>query len=865
MPLAAGEKLGPYEILTPIGAGGMGEVYKARDTRLDRVVAVKVSKTAFDQRFDREARAVAALNHPNICTLHDVGPDYLVMEYVGGTELKGPLPVAKAIELACQILDALDAAHRLGITHRDLKPGNILVTKTGVKVLDFGLAKMGRAPGALLSDEKTAEATVTMEGTIAGTLYYMAPEQLQGKADVDSRADIFAFGCVLFEMLTGKRAFDGTDAASVIAAVMERPAPAVAEIAPGPLDRVLQKCLAKDPDDRWQTARDLKTELLWAAEGRAVSLVTAKARPRWWIGATAVATLAAGALAFVHFREKPPALPGARFNVVLTAPYFTLSPDGRNLAYVNSGGGATRIWIRALDSLQPRELPGTDGAYYPFWSPDGANLGFFAQGKLKKIAVAGGPAESLCDATSPRGGSWNREGVIIFGNLQGGLYRVSAEGGTPQPLTRLAASDNADSDRYPEFILGGRRFLFTSLRGTAEASGIYAGSTDSAPPVRILSDRSRAFYVPPGAGSRNGQLLFVRGNTLMALPFDPEKLRAEGAAVPMVEDLSPTPNTYFGAYSASENGILLYHSGTSTTTRNLLWIDRTGKRVAITGEPQPLFSPALSPDGKHAAYSLRASSGGTDIWLHDLERGTLNRFTFSPGFSGYPLWSPDGSYIVFGISGTNPFRLVDADFYRKPASGAANPELLLHAGLNATVEDISSDGKWLVYTKTETQTNNDLWLLPLQGEHKPQKYLDSPANEFLAQFSPDGKWMAYTSDETGQAEVYVQPIPATGEKHQISKTGGARPRWRRDGKELFYIAYDGKLMSVPVKLGGTAFDFGAPQSVMPQPLFGGAQGPGFGYQPSADGQKFLAAVPAEQTAAPVPFTIWLNWQASLKK
>jgi Tol biopolymer transport system component len=352
----------------------------------------------------------------------------------------------------------------------------------------------------------------------------------------------------------------------------------------------------------------------------------------------------------------------------------------------------------------------------------------------------------------------------------------------------------------------------------------------------------------------------------MALPFDPVKLRSAGAAVPLAEDLAGTPNTYFGAFSASQNGVLLSHSGGSIRTWNLMWVDRSGKRVPISGEPQSLYFPALSPDVKRAAYSLAAPSGQADIWLQDLEKGTVSRFTFGPAMSTAPLWSPDASYILYANIGANPLRRVNGDFYRKPANSAANPELLLHTGLNPIPYDISRDGKWLVYSETGAQTNEDLWLLPLEGEHKPMEYLVSPSNEGSAQFSPDGKWMVYVSDESGRPEVYVQPIPTSGEKHQISKTGGTRPRWRQDGKELLYVAADGKLMSAPVKPGGPAFDFGTTQPVMAQPLFGGSAAPsGAGYQLAPDGQRFLVVIAAEQTPAASPYTVWLNWQASLKK
>ncbi len=870
MALSAGDKLGPYEILAPIGAGGMGEVYRARDPRMGREVAIKVSAERFSERFDREVRAVASLNHPNICQIYDVGPNYLVMEMIDGPTLaerikEGAIPLEESLHIVHQIGDALEAAHEKGIVHRDLKPGNVKVKPDGVvKVLDFGLAKVGGTPTVPTEDSPTISMAATQAGVILGTAAYMSPEQARGKP-VDKRADIWAFGVVLYEMLAGRRLFAGEDISEILAGVIkEEPR---LDKAPAPVRRLLRACLEKDPKkrlrdvaDAWQLLEEAPTTPATAPSPSRLGMVAG--------GLAVVLAVGLGAVSWLHFRETQPMLPAARFEVVLPEgtglTFLSLSPDGRNLAFVSNEGGTTRIWLRQLDSLESHALPGTDDASYPFWSPDGANLGFFAQGKLKKISAAGGPAQTLCPAPTARGGTWNQNQEIIFApDLTGGLYRVSAEGGVPALISKFTPAGNADSQRYPEFLPSGNAFLYLYQSGQPETTGIYAGFLDGSQPVRILPDVSRAVYVPPVPGGRAGSILFRRENTLMAQPFDVDKLRTAGEMVPLAEEVGITVNESFGAYSASENGVLLYRTGAAQVQRTLVWLERSGKRTPVKDEPQPFTYPALSPDGKRAAVSVGSLTEASDIWLQDLERGVPTRFTFGPRVSMDPVWSPDGSSIVF----VNRPAPIVFDFYRKPANNAGKEELLLHAGINASAYDISPDGKTLVYSETGAKTKDDLWLLPLTenaGDRKPVKYLDSPYNERLAQFSPDGKWMAYVSDESGRNQVYVQPIPATGAKRQISTMGGSAPRWCRDCKELFYISADRNMMTVPVKLGGPAFDFGAPQ-----PLFDKAPGPAardFRYQPSADGKRFLAlVVPEGEASAPSPVTVWLNWQAGLKK
>jgi serine/threonine protein kinase len=661
MPLSAGDRLGPYEILALIGAGGMGEVYKARDTRLDRTVAIKVSKEQFSQRFEQEARAIAMLNHPNICTLHDVGPNYLVMEYIDGQPLKGPLPLDDALRLATQIADALDGAHRKGITHRDLKPGNILVTKAGVKVLDFGLARVAhKAP----ADGDTVTMAMTDPGTVLGTFQYMAPEQLEAK-EADARTDLFTFGAVLYEMVTGRKAFEGKSQASLISAIMSSQPPLMAELqpmTPAALDRVVKTCLAKDPEERWQSARDLKLALEWVANGPE-PVRPAPSRSRFGKVAAAIAavlSVALGVLAFVHFREAPPEQRSLRFQIPppekSNIQFFRLSPDGRFLAFIAAG----RLWIRALDLLQSQPIPGTDGATDPFWSPDSQFIGFFAQGKLKKIAASGGPPQILCDASNFPGGAWNRDGVILFARTTTSeLFRVPATGGVPVQVTTKSIS--AVSHRFPEFLPDGRHFVYTVVFGGTEESGIYAGSLDGKPPVRLLPDGSNAIYAPPGAAGRSGHLLFRRGDALMAQPFDPARLRMSGDVFPVAErvGVGVYGNIDLGPFSLSENGTLAYGAG-GTPTIQLAWTDRAGKSNGLFGPPGPYNRFRLAPDEKRIAFN----DANLDIGVLDSVRGVTSRLTFDPAVDVTPMWSPDGLRVLWSSNRNGGF-----DLYIKSANG----------------------------------------------------------------------------------------------------------------------------------------------------------------------------------------------------
>ncbi len=879
MALAPGHRLGPYQIVAPIGAGGMGEVYRATDTRLDRTVAVKVlpahlaQNTEFRQRFEREARIVSNLNHPHICALHDIGQqdgvDFLVMEFLEGETLSarlahGALALEQALPIAIQIAAALAEAHRHGVSHRDLKPGNVMLTRTGSKLLDFGLAKFtpaGTPAGSTIGASPTEG--FTSAGAILGTFQYMSPEQLQGK-DADPRSDIFAFGAVLFEMLTGRKAFEGTTPAALAGAILHTEPPSVATPS---LDRLIKRCLAKDPEARWQSARDLGAELEWIAESSAPKAVPlpavaapAPSRPRLpWV-LVAVATAAALVLAAVLFLKPPPEQRLLKLSVVPPekasfGPNLVLSPDGRRLAFVATGAdGRSTVWVRPLDSLVAHPLSGTDGALKPFWSPDSQSLGFFAQGKLKRIDVAGGPAQTLADATAGRGGAWSRDGIIIFAPSAGGpLMQAPATGGESKPLTALDSSRQETLHRWPHFLPDGRRFLFTARSNTRENSGIFAGSLDSKTVKRIVSGESTVTYAP-GRDPARGHILFIRENSLMAQPFDAGRLETTGPAVPSAEQVSYSAAA--GAmFSASANGILAYRTGAGANSM-LAWFDRTGKQVGQAASQAIYISLDLSPDERRVVATLGDAQGAQpDLWLFELARGVSTRFTFDAATDWSPVWSRDGSRIAFAS-----MRNGGSDLYAKVSSGAGTDELLLKSPELKLASDWSPDGRRLLYSTVSAKTGSDLWTLPLEGDRAqrapPAPYLQTQFNERQGQFSPDGRWVAYVSDEGGASQVYVQPFPPSGAKWQLSTGGGADPRWRQDGKEIFYLAPDRRLMAVEVKTGANL------EAGVAKPLFDsrfpGTPEFGRNYGVASNGQRFLLRVPAEESA-PAPITVVVNW------
>jgi Tol biopolymer transport system component/predicted Ser/Thr protein kinase len=868
MELKPGDKLGPYEIVSPIGQGGMGEVWKARDPRLDRMVAIKVSRAGFTERFKQEARLVAQLNHPNICTLHDVGPNYLVMEFVEGVPLKGPLPVEKAVEYAGQILDALDAAHRKSIVHRDLKPANILVTKQGIKLLDFGLAK--QAPG-LGPDDVTIHA-MTAEGQISGTLQYMAPEQLHGK-EADARSDIFAFGCVLYEMLSGAKAFSGSSAASVIAAILDRPAPSVTDVAPPALDRVLKRCLEKDPENRWQTARDLKAELEWIAGAAPQIEAGDPSRSRFGLVMAAVAgvmaVLAAG-VGFIHFREKP--LEANRMRFEIPEPEnrgnysLALSSDGRKLAFLGPGG----LWIRDLDSLESRLLPGTDDVATAtfFWSPDGRFLGYVAgQGrKLMKIDISGGRPETLGDVPGDMlGGTWNQDGLIVLGRLDGPLSRVSQSGGTAAPLMNRDASIGEIRQIWPYLLPDRKHLVYQAASSQTERNGIYLATLDGKD-RKLLVQRAEISplgemlaYAPPAASGELGHLLFLRNGALLALALNSRSFEPAGEAFRVADDVA--------AFSVSSNGVLAYQKGTAAGTQSLRWFDRTGKPLGNLGPPANRYAdPTFSPDGKRVAVSKEDSPRTLDIWLIDVARGVPTRLTFDSRDDRFFAWSPDGSRLAY-VSG---FGRAHTEMYVKNTDGTGNPELIYKSSNDLAATSWSSNGKFLLFGENTAKTGQDLFTLPMDrkaAERKPIPYLQTPFQEFAGRFSPDPEshYVLYLSNESGKFEAYVQSFPPGGGKFQISNGGARGVRWSRDGKEIFYNSLDGNaLFSVKVK---TAPKF---EAEVPKPLFrteGGNVGAVATFDVTPDGNRFLVitAAQAPDSGSAPKITVVVNWTAGLAK
>ena len=889
MTLRAGTKLGPYEILAPLGAGGMGEVYRARDTRLERTVAVKVLPAQLSaspearQRFEREAKTISQLSHPHICALHDVGreghTEYLVMELLEGDTLtarlaKGALPLEQTLRYGQEIADALDKPHRQGIVHRDLKPGNVMLTKAGVKLLDFGLAKAFPSPGGrgVGDDGLTSLPTqqgLTQEGTILGTFQYMAPEQLEGK-DADARTDIFALGAVLYEMATGKKAFSGASQASLISAIMkEEPPPSIQPTMPPALDRIVRTCLAKDPEDRWQSAADIKRELRWIAEGsQAAAAAPPVARRRnhwlgWGLAGVAFLALLAAVMAAKRYASRAEALSRPmRSSIVLpdktAVRSLAISPDGRRLVVVaRDSTGRNLLWIRPLDSLSAQALPGTENPSFPFWSPDSRVIGFFADGKLKKIDASGGPVQTLCDAPISRGGAWGPDGTIVFSPVSDGpLFRVSASGGAPTPLTRFDAARGETSHRWPFFLPDGRRFLYVvaSFGGRTEKTGIYVGSLDSMGEKFLVSANSRVAYAPPG------YLLYARDRTLLAQPFDAKDARILGDPLPVAEQIQFFPHNYNTLFSVSENGVLLYQTRSAAGLAQLAWFDRSGVQIGVLGAPGDQSNPRISPDGKRVVLNINdPQTGNNDIWLYESAGGLPTRLTSDPAFDIGPVWSPDGSRIVF-----MSIRKGRPDLFQRSASGSGSDEALYVSDRSKYPTDWSPDGRVILYRCFDAESNFELWTVPVAGDRKPAPFLKLPFGVTCGQFSPDGRWVAYASNESGRWEIYVTAFPEPGGNWKISNGGGDEPRWRRDGKELYYTAPDGKLMAVDVK-GGSTFEAGAAKPLFQtrrrEPI---ASADLFSYDVSADGRRFLINTDVGEVTS-LPLTVVLNWTEELKK
>lgn len=846
----------------------MGEVYRAIDTRLDRTVAVKVlpSHLSSDpdkrQRLDREARAVSSLSHPHICALFDIGheqqTDFLVMEYLEGKTLeqlleKGPLPADQVLRYGIEIADALDKAHRKGIIHRDLKPGNIMITSAGAKVLDFGLAKLA-ASEPFESEAETKSRSLTMDGAVLGTLPYMAPEQLEGRA-LDARADVFAFGAVLYEMASGGRPFTATQRAGLIAAILTTDPPSL----PGALGRVAGKCLAKDPEDRWQTMRDVTLELKWIREAKALPASPAAKRPRlaWipWVLASAMFLTALVLFVRSNRGNNPVQATPQQIRFTVNPPQdstfdgsIAISPDGNTLAFVaTSHSGISSLWIRALDSVDSQILAGTQGASEPFWSPDSKFLGFFADGHIKKIAIPGGSAQAICEAQDPRGGTWNGEGVILFAaNAGGGLYRVSQAGGNVTQVTTLNEQRNEGSHRYPTFLPDGRHFLFFVLGMNAENTGIGLGSLDSKETTWLLPADSSGVY---GA---QGNLFYVRNQSLMGVAFDAKLLKTIGdpyLVANQVWTMGYVPA--LTAISAASNNVIAYRSGGILKT-HLLFFDRSGKQVRPEGPAGMCHEPALSPDEKKLSLScMDPQTALGHVWLMDLTRGTMTRFTSSSSFEANSTWSQDAKSVYYSS-------YPEGGLYRQGVE-TADRELLLKPETFSITDDATRDGRYLVYTSLDFKSNRThLWILPLFGNRKPVPYLQTTFNEMNARVSPDGRWLAYSSDESGREEVYVQSFPAAANKAQISNDGGAQPAWRGDGKELYYVAPDKKVMSVDIKE-GALLEPGVPR-VLFQTEIAKAMEARNQYEVTSDGRLFMVNTPVREIAA-APIIVFANWTA----
>ncbi|HEV8376091.1 MAG TPA: protein kinase [Candidatus Polarisedimenticolia bacterium] len=904
MSLSPGTRLGPYEIVGPLGAGGMGEVHRARDTRLNRDVAIKLipavlaSHEQIRQRFEREAKAISSLNHPNICTLYDVGhtsaqagaegPDqlYLVMELLEGESLasrlhRGPLPLLELLKVGQQVASALDAAHRQGIVHRDLKPGNIMLAKSGAKLLDFGLARTaaGEAPpvsglsssNSLMPTAMPQAGPLTAEGTILGTFQYMAPEQLEG-SEADARTDIFSLGALLYELATGKRAFQGNSRTSLIAAIVSsQPAPiaTVTPMTPPALDHVVRRCLEKDPDDRWQSARDVAAELHWIAEAGSQAGVAApigmrrKTREKLAWGVAALLGLVSILLGIVTMSRPAPAPRAFRATLVpppehALIPFdqlgLSLSPDGKTLAFVSAAAdGRKQIWLRNLSEIAARPVRETDGAWYPFWSPDGQTLGFFADNKLKTIDLRGGSPRTLADAPSGRGGSWSRAGVILFApNISSPILRISSDGGKAQPVTTYDPKSEV-THRWPVFLPDGRHFLYVS-RGRTEGSinvgRLMLGSLDERRSSMLIEDASNGLYVQPG------YIIYGRSANLYARRFDPASLKLSGQPVPIVTDkMSYWEAKNFIPFAASDDGTLVYLPESIRPTE-MRWYDRQGRLLGSLGPAGFLLTPRVSPDGRKVAYVQGDSPHAlNDIWIRDLEFNRAFRLTQQSGLYSTPTWAPDGDQVAFLCQpkGTQ-------DLCVTSLSSGGETRMLYASSTWKSIGSWMPDGKGVLFASQDPQTDQDLMLLADKEKGNPTIVLRTPFAEDDPKVSPDGHRMAFTSNQTGRTEVYVRNLAGTSGQWQVSTDGGWQPRWRSDGKELIYAAPDGYVMAVPLQSGGD-FRPGAPSRLFLMPEPSELENPVL-EDVTGDGNRFLLSVPTTSRSS-IGFHSIIGWPAVL--
>jgi Tol biopolymer transport system component len=880
--LLIGRELGSYQIISLLGAGGMGEVYRARDTRLDRIVAIKVfpqqfaNQTDLRERFEREARAIASLNHPHICVLHDVGRqdgmDYLVLEYLEGETLadrvkKGPLPLVEVLRYAVEIADALDKAHRKGITHRDLKPGNIMLTKSGAKLLDFGLAKLGRIAGQAksLSELPTEKDAITAQGTILGTLQYMAPEQVEGK-QVDARTDIFAFGVVIYEMATARKAFEGQSQGSLVAKILDAepiPMSSLQPMTPPALDHLVNRCLAKDPDERWQSAKDICEQLRWisgsipaSAEVKSVPAYKNWRKTLAWTAMGVVACAIVGIFAWMYkpaptqpvTRTVINLAPGQQLAGLENGPAVALSPDGTHLAYVARQGGTQQIYLRAMDSLEARPIPGSEGAVNPFFSPDDQWLGFFASGKLNKVSVSGGAAVILGDAGNPRGASWGSQGIIAFTPSPTSLLlQAPGAGGVERWLIR--SKEVGNGEQWPEFLPGGKAVLFVA--GTS--------GSDSGVAVQSLGTGERRDLIPGATQPRyasSGHLVYGQRGSLLAVPFDPQRLAVTGGPVPLVDGVLQSPISGATHYSIANNGSLVYVlGGVRSIQRRLVWVNRNGAEQPLGAPARAYQYPRLSPDGRRIAVGINEQD--FQIWLYDVSQEMLTRFTFAGNFNNSATWTPDGKRIAFMSNSDGP-----SNVFWQLADGSGSPERLT-TGVNRQIpQSWSPDGQKLAFFQINPNKETGIWMLRM-SDRKAQPFVEAAFDAMTPRFSPDGSWLAYVSDESGRGEVYIQSYPGPGGKRQITTEGGTEPVWNPNGREMFYRS-GGKMMAVDIAT-QPSFLVGKPRLLFEGPYLPSPLAPP-NYDVSPDGQRFLMVKPAEQEQAPpTQINVVLNWFEELKR
>ena len=900
MALTSGTRLGPYEIQSPLGAGGMGEVYRARDTRLDRAVAVKILPAHLSdnpearQRFEREARAISSLNHPNICTLHDIGSQdgttYLVMEYVEGETLearlqKGPLSLKQALAHGMEICDALEKAHRAGIVHRDLKPGNVMLTASGAKLLDFGLAKpvvLGAQAGSgksnltpstptmNLSMLTATPAALTQQGTIVGTFQYMAPEVLQGQ-EANPRSDIFSFGCVLYEMVTGRRAFEGKTQLSVMSAILEREPEPLANVqptSPATLDYTVRICLEKNPDDRLQTAHDVKLQLAWIANSgsqtSAPALPSSKPRPKLWLAALALLALAVIALTMAFVSPAPPRrvlrvnlLPpeGTRFETLYRNGAPAISPDGAHIAFIAQKDGKNSLWLRSLDRLDAAPVRGTDDAFYPFWAPDSAAVAFFMQGKLWRTDLNGDSPTPICDAPEARGGSWGSGNVIVFAPSFGGpLFQVPATGGKPKPVTSVSVSSSNISDRWPSFLPDGKHFLFLNspYGNAADQNEVHLGSLDGGEQP-VLRGK---FY---GAQYAAGRLLAERDGSLLAWRFDASSGKVSGDPIPVVDKVASDEITALSVFSVSAQGTLIYQLGTGSNGDRHVWMDATGKVLSLLSEPTVYGPTRISPDGLRIATPVISQFGNSPLWIWDLAGGTRSIVSAAKEYVDATVWSADGRTLYFDIFNPDSHN----ELHTAAADGLQPERILIKSDRDLLPEDVTSDGKWLLYeeAKAGDLKNGELKAFPLTSGLEAFTVLEPVDQAGNARLKPGSNdWLAYQSSQSGRSQVYLTRFPHPGARYQVSKDGGTQPVWSKDGKTLYYIDPYRKLTAVEIQTSGEAVQIGAAK-----PLFTAGirhSIPTEAYDVARDG-RFLVVDSITESTAPV--VLVTNWDTELKK